>query len=168
MRRRGSERPAQLLALGGGPPTTPPALDTPEGSYLKVAWLRIGDSASQPDHLIRHKLNEARASQPDQATGRAGESCLRKHQIARTNTNKLNTTVTKRNPWCLRGGAGSAAGVGWFVTHWLVTPVAVLKLTMFAANSLLSGLFPSKLPTVAPLAVISKTSGFNDLLLERT
>ncbi len=45
---RKAERPAQLLALGGAAADHPVALDTPEGSYLKVAWLRIGDSASSP------------------------------------------------------------------------------------------------------------------------
>jgi 23S rRNA (cytosine1962-C5)-methyltransferase len=40
---RKAERPAQLLALAGAAADHPVALDTPEGSYLKVAWLRIGD-----------------------------------------------------------------------------------------------------------------------------
>jgi 23S rRNA (cytosine1962-C5)-methyltransferase len=36
-------RPAQLLALTGAAADHPVALDTPEGAYLKVAWLRMGD-----------------------------------------------------------------------------------------------------------------------------
>ncbi len=40
---RKAERPAQLLALAGAAADHPVALDTPEGAYLKVAWLRIGD-----------------------------------------------------------------------------------------------------------------------------
>jgi 23S rRNA (cytosine1962-C5)-methyltransferase len=43
---RKADRPAQLLALAGAAADHPVALDTPEGSYLKVAWLRIG---GQPD-----------------------------------------------------------------------------------------------------------------------
>jgi 23S rRNA (cytosine1962-C5)-methyltransferase len=42
---RKAERPAQILAFGGAAADHPVALDTPEGSYLKVAWLRIGDQA---------------------------------------------------------------------------------------------------------------------------
>ena len=41
---RKAERPAQLLALAGAAADHPVALDTPEGSYLKVAWLRMGDA----------------------------------------------------------------------------------------------------------------------------
>jgi 23S rRNA (cytosine1962-C5)-methyltransferase len=37
-------RPAQLLALTGAAADHPVALDTPEGAYLKVAWLRMGDA----------------------------------------------------------------------------------------------------------------------------
>jgi 23S rRNA (cytosine1962-C5)-methyltransferase len=40
---RNVERPAQLLALTGAAADHPVALDVPEGAYLKVAWLRIGD-----------------------------------------------------------------------------------------------------------------------------
>ena len=40
---RMSGRPAQLLAFSGAAADHPVALDTPEGSYLKVAWLRMGD-----------------------------------------------------------------------------------------------------------------------------
>ncbi len=36
-------RPAQLLAMTGASADHPVALDVPEGSYLKVAWLRIGE-----------------------------------------------------------------------------------------------------------------------------
>jgi 23S rRNA (cytosine1962-C5)-methyltransferase len=36
-------RPAQLLAFTGASADHPVALDTPEGAYLKAAWLRIGD-----------------------------------------------------------------------------------------------------------------------------
>ncbi len=36
-------RPAQLLAFTGAGADHPVALDTPEGAYLKVAWLRVGD-----------------------------------------------------------------------------------------------------------------------------
>ncbi len=36
-------RPAQLLAFTGASADHPVALDTPEGAYLKVAWLRMGD-----------------------------------------------------------------------------------------------------------------------------
>jgi 23S rRNA (cytosine1962-C5)-methyltransferase len=39
---RMSGRPAQLLAFTGAAADHPVALDTPEGSYLKVAWLRMG------------------------------------------------------------------------------------------------------------------------------
>jgi 23S rRNA (cytosine1962-C5)-methyltransferase len=42
---RKAERPAQILAFGGAAADHPVALDTPESSYLKVAWLRIGDPA---------------------------------------------------------------------------------------------------------------------------
>ncbi len=42
---RKAERPAQILAFGGAAADHPVALDTPEGSYLKVAWLRIGEPA---------------------------------------------------------------------------------------------------------------------------
>jgi 23S rRNA (cytosine1962-C5)-methyltransferase len=38
-------RPAQLLAFTGAAADHPVALDTPEGAYLKVAWLRVGDAA---------------------------------------------------------------------------------------------------------------------------
>ena len=38
-------RPAQLLAFTGAAADHPVALDTPEGAYLKVAWLRVGDPA---------------------------------------------------------------------------------------------------------------------------
>jgi 23S rRNA (cytosine1962-C5)-methyltransferase len=44
---RKAERPAQLLALAGAAADHPVALDTPEGSYLKVAWLRIGEHGSE-------------------------------------------------------------------------------------------------------------------------
>ena len=40
---RKAERPAQLLAFGGAAADHPVALDTPEGAYLKVAWLRMGE-----------------------------------------------------------------------------------------------------------------------------
>jgi 23S rRNA (cytosine1962-C5)-methyltransferase len=40
---RKAERSVQILALTGAAADHPVALDTPEGSYLKVAWLRIGD-----------------------------------------------------------------------------------------------------------------------------
>jgi 23S rRNA (cytosine1962-C5)-methyltransferase len=40
---RKAERPAQLLALSGAAADHPVAFDAPEGAYLKVAWLRIGD-----------------------------------------------------------------------------------------------------------------------------
>jgi 23S rRNA (cytosine1962-C5)-methyltransferase len=40
---RMSGRPAQLLAFTGAAADHPVALDTPEGAYLKVAWLRMGD-----------------------------------------------------------------------------------------------------------------------------
>jgi 23S rRNA (cytosine1962-C5)-methyltransferase len=40
-----SGRPAQLLNFTGAAADHPVALDTPEGSYLKVAWLRMGDPA---------------------------------------------------------------------------------------------------------------------------
>jgi 23S rRNA (cytosine1962-C5)-methyltransferase len=40
---RTAGRPAQLLAFTGAAADHPVALDTPEGAYLKVAWLRIGD-----------------------------------------------------------------------------------------------------------------------------
>jgi 23S rRNA G2069 N7-methylase RlmK/C1962 C5-methylase RlmI len=36
-------RPAQLLAFMGAAADHPVALDTPEGAYLKVAWLRVGE-----------------------------------------------------------------------------------------------------------------------------
>jgi 23S rRNA (cytosine1962-C5)-methyltransferase len=39
-----SGRPAQLLAFTGAAADHPVALDTPEGAYLKVAWLRMGDT----------------------------------------------------------------------------------------------------------------------------
>ena len=42
---RKAGRPAQLLAFTGAAADHPVALDTPEGSYLKVAWLRMGDPA---------------------------------------------------------------------------------------------------------------------------
>ena len=42
---RMSGRPAQLLAFTGASADHPVALDTPEGAYLKVAWLRMGDPA---------------------------------------------------------------------------------------------------------------------------
>jgi 23S rRNA (cytosine1962-C5)-methyltransferase len=42
---RKAERPAQILAFNGAAADHPVALDTPESSYLKVAWLRIGDPA---------------------------------------------------------------------------------------------------------------------------
>ncbi|MGP0063846.1 MAG: class I SAM-dependent rRNA methyltransferase [Isosphaeraceae bacterium] len=40
---RKAERPAQILAFNGAAADHPVALDTPEGSYLKVAWLRMGE-----------------------------------------------------------------------------------------------------------------------------
>jgi hypothetical protein len=40
---RKAERPAQILAFGGAAADHPVALDTPESSYLKVAWLRMGE-----------------------------------------------------------------------------------------------------------------------------
>jgi 23S rRNA (cytosine1962-C5)-methyltransferase len=40
---RKAEREAQLLALTSAAPDHPVALDALEGSYLKVAWLRIGE-----------------------------------------------------------------------------------------------------------------------------
>jgi 23S rRNA (cytosine1962-C5)-methyltransferase len=39
---RKAGRPAQILAFNGAAADHPVAIDTPEGSYLKVAWLRIG------------------------------------------------------------------------------------------------------------------------------
>jgi 23S rRNA (cytosine1962-C5)-methyltransferase len=38
-------RPARLLALTGAAADHPVALETPEGAYLKVAWLRMGDAS---------------------------------------------------------------------------------------------------------------------------
>ncbi len=38
-----AEREVQILSFGGAAPDHPVALDTPESSYLKVAWLRVGD-----------------------------------------------------------------------------------------------------------------------------
>ena len=40
---RKAERPVQLLTLTGAAADHPVALEAPEGAYLKVAWLRIGD-----------------------------------------------------------------------------------------------------------------------------
>ena len=40
---RNAERQVQLLALAGAAADHPVALNALEGSYLKVAWLRIGD-----------------------------------------------------------------------------------------------------------------------------
>src|SRR5438309_210469 len=40
---RKAERPVQLLDLAGAAADHPVALEAPEGAYLKVAWLRIGD-----------------------------------------------------------------------------------------------------------------------------
>ncbi len=40
---RTAERPAQLLWLAGAAADHPVALEAPEGAYLKVAWLRLGD-----------------------------------------------------------------------------------------------------------------------------
>jgi 23S rRNA (cytosine1962-C5)-methyltransferase len=37
--------PAQLLAFTGAAADHPVALDTPEGSYLKAAWLRVGEAS---------------------------------------------------------------------------------------------------------------------------
>jgi 23S rRNA (cytosine1962-C5)-methyltransferase len=42
---RTAGRPAQLLAFTGASADHPVAIDTPESSYLKVAWLRMGDPA---------------------------------------------------------------------------------------------------------------------------
>ncbi len=42
---RKAERSAQILAFNGAAADHPVALDTPEGSYLKVAWLRIGENS---------------------------------------------------------------------------------------------------------------------------
>ena len=36
-------RSVQLLSMTGAPPTTRLPSTPPEGSYLKAAWLRIGD-----------------------------------------------------------------------------------------------------------------------------
>jgi 23S rRNA (cytosine1962-C5)-methyltransferase len=46
---RMSGRPAQLLASTGAAADHPVALDTPEGAYLKVAWLRMGDPADRSE-----------------------------------------------------------------------------------------------------------------------
>ena len=43
---RKAGRPAQLLAFTGAAADHPVALDTPESAYLKVAWLRMGDSGA--------------------------------------------------------------------------------------------------------------------------
>jgi 23S rRNA (cytosine1962-C5)-methyltransferase len=40
---RKAKRSVQLLAMTGAAADHPVALDAPEGAYLKVAWLRIGD-----------------------------------------------------------------------------------------------------------------------------
>jgi 23S rRNA (cytosine1962-C5)-methyltransferase len=40
---RTAGRPAQLLDFAGAAADHPVALDAPEGAYLKVAWLRMGD-----------------------------------------------------------------------------------------------------------------------------
>jgi 23S rRNA (cytosine1962-C5)-methyltransferase len=40
---RNAQREVQLLALNGAAADHPVALDALEGSYLKVAWLRVGD-----------------------------------------------------------------------------------------------------------------------------
>jgi 23S rRNA (cytosine1962-C5)-methyltransferase len=45
---RQAGRSAQLLALTGASPDHPVALDALEGSYLKAAWLRMGDSTGVP------------------------------------------------------------------------------------------------------------------------
>jgi 23S rRNA (cytosine1962-C5)-methyltransferase len=45
---RNAGRSAQLLALTGASPDHPVALDAPETSYLKVAWLRLGPSGPLP------------------------------------------------------------------------------------------------------------------------
>lgn len=42
---RTAGRPAQLLAVTGASADHPVAIDTPEGAYLKVAWLRVGEPA---------------------------------------------------------------------------------------------------------------------------
>ena len=42
---RNAERHVQLLSLTGAAPDHPVALSALEGSYLKVAWLRVGDIA---------------------------------------------------------------------------------------------------------------------------
>jgi 23S rRNA (cytosine1962-C5)-methyltransferase len=42
---RTAGRPAQLLAFIGASADHPVAIDTPEGAYLKVVWLRMGDPA---------------------------------------------------------------------------------------------------------------------------
>jgi len=43
---RKANRSARLIALTGAGPDHPTALETPEGSYLKAAWLILGESAS--------------------------------------------------------------------------------------------------------------------------
>jgi 23S rRNA (cytosine1962-C5)-methyltransferase len=45
---RQAGRSAQLLALTGASPDHPVGLDALEGSYLKAAWLRMGDSIGVP------------------------------------------------------------------------------------------------------------------------
>ncbi|MHB1560321.1 MAG: class I SAM-dependent rRNA methyltransferase [Isosphaeraceae bacterium] len=42
---RTAGRPAQLLAVTGASADHPVAIDTPEGAYLKAAWLRVGEPA---------------------------------------------------------------------------------------------------------------------------
>jgi 23S rRNA (cytosine1962-C5)-methyltransferase len=42
---RKAEKHVQLLSLTGAAPDHPVALSALEGSYLKVAWLRVGEIA---------------------------------------------------------------------------------------------------------------------------
>ena len=46
---RKANRSVQLLAMTGASADHPVALDAPESSYLKVAWLRIGERL--PDEI---------------------------------------------------------------------------------------------------------------------
>ena len=43
---RNADRQVQLVSMAGAAPDHPVALNALEGAYLKVAWLRVGDSLS--------------------------------------------------------------------------------------------------------------------------
>ncbi len=45
---RKANRSVQLLAMTGASADHPVALDAPEGAYLKVAWLRVGERLPEP------------------------------------------------------------------------------------------------------------------------